>query len=74
MSFQSINNKYVGWDGMLTNSANNAAYKITCQSGTNTLTGPKVAQIYLLLSWPAQASSTTNAANYYEITTYIPFS
>ena len=68
------NNKYVGWDGMLTNSADNAAYMITCRAGTNAVSGSRSAQVYLLLSWPPQASSTTNAANYYEITSYIPFS
>jgi type II secretory pathway pseudopilin PulG len=64
---------YVGPDGMLTNQAN-AAYIMTCKAGTNTFTGPNVAQVYLMLSWPAQASpANATASEHYEVTTYIPF-
>lgn len=64
---------YIGADGMLTNSAANAAYVATCLAGTNAITGPNVAQVYLMLSWPAQVSqANTAASDHYEVTTYIP--
>ena len=63
-------NKYVGWDGALTNSPANAAYAITCRAGTNALTGSGVAEVYLMLSWPPQASAA-NTVHYYETATYI---
>jgi type II secretory pathway pseudopilin PulG len=63
-------NKFVGWDGNLTNSANNAAYAVTCRAGTNSLTGTGVAQVYLMLSWPPQSTSATSP-HYYETATYI---
>jgi type II secretory pathway pseudopilin PulG len=66
-------NKYVGWDGTLLNSASNAAYSITCRAGTNTLTGTGLSQVYLMLSWPVQANPANNPPHYYEVSTYIPF-
>lgn len=61
---------YINADGYLTN-ATNAAYRITCQAGTNAATGPDVAQVYVLLTWPPQADSSAAGADRYEITTYI---
>jgi type II secretory pathway pseudopilin PulG len=62
---------YIGFDGRLTNSAY-AAYQITCQAGTNAITGSGICQIYLMLSWPAQMNSANAAAKRYELLTYIP--
>ena len=58
----------VGLDGR-TNSP--AAYRITCRAGTNAQTGPRTAQVYLMLTWPHQAS-LNNAAGRYETMTYVP--
>lgn len=63
--------KYVGYDGKLVASATSAAYRITCRAGTNTATGTKLAQVYLMLSWPPQAG-LTNAAGKYETFTCVP--
>ena len=63
-------NVYVGPDGQTTTLAN-AVYLITCQAGTNTMTGNGISQVYLMLSWPPQAA-VTSAAGRYELTTYIP--
>ena len=62
---------YIGSDGMLTNAAN-AVYTASCMAGTNTMTGPNLAQVYLMLSWPAQANPTNASSDHYEVTTYIP--
>jgi len=62
---------YVGSDGMITNAAN-AAYVVSCRAGTNAMTGPNTAQVYLMLSWPAQANPAVSS-DHYEVTTYIPF-
>jgi len=48
-----------------------AAYRITCSSGTNSLTGSDKAQIYLMLSWPPYVTPD-RAEGKYETTTYIP--
>ncbi len=66
-------NKYVGWDGLLTNSIQYAAYSITCRLGTNTVTGTGLSHVYLLLSWPVQTNPANSPLHYYEISTYIPF-
>lgn len=58
----------VGLDGR-TNSP--AAYRIVCRAGTNAATGPRVAQVYLMLSWPP-AAPLTNAAGRYETLVYVP--
>jgi len=42
-----------------------------CRAGTNALTGPRLAQIYLLLTWPPQAAPA-NASGRYETLTYAP--
>jgi type II secretory pathway pseudopilin PulG len=63
---------YIGEDGQLTNAAN-ALYLISCQAGTNMLTGSSVAQVYLKLSWPPQANPANPSTEFYEVTTYIPF-
>ena len=65
--------RFVGLDGMLTDNARNAAYWVTCRAGTNALTGPHVAQVYLILSWPVQVNPSLAASHHYEITTCIPF-
>ncbi|HSI84089.1 MAG: hypothetical protein ACAI35_16045 [Candidatus Methylacidiphilales bacterium] len=62
---------YVGFDGKLTN-APNAAYQITCRAGTNTATGSRMTQVYLMLSWPAQLNPADGNAKRYELLTYIP--
>jgi type II secretory pathway pseudopilin PulG len=62
---------YVGSDGMITNTAN-AVYLVSCRAGTNAMTGPNMAQVYLMLSWPAQANPAASS-DHYEVTTYIPF-
>ena len=58
----------VGLDGR-TNST--AAYRISCRAGTNTLTGARLSQVYLMLSWPPQAT-IANAAGRYETIVYVP--
>lgn len=67
----STGTNYVGFDGRLTNSVN-AAYQITCEAGTNAMTGSGVSQVYLMLSWPAELNVTNSAAKRYELLTYIP--
>ena len=62
---------YIGSDGLLTNAAN-AVYTVSCKAGTNTMTGPNLAQVYMMLSWPAQANPTNASSDHYEVTTYIP--
>jgi Tfp pilus assembly protein PilV len=61
---------YVGSDGQTTTVAN-AAYLISCQAGTNSNTGNNMAQVYIMLSWPPQATAA-NAAGRYELITDIP--
>lgn len=63
-------NVYVGSDGQ-TNTLANSLYLITCQAGTNSLTGNGISQVYLMLSWPPQVSSAS-AAGRYELISYIP--
>jgi len=63
--------RFVSFDGTLLPDATDAAYRIACNVGTNTSTGSKVSQVYLRLTWPAQAAAT-NAAGRYEVTTYVP--
>ncbi len=63
---------YIGSDGLITNAAN-AVYLVTCRAGTNVLTGPNVAQVYMMLSWPPQANPSMASTEHYEVTTYIPF-
>jgi uncharacterized protein (TIGR02598 family) len=62
---------YVGYDGKLT-TASRAAYQITCQAGTNSVTGQNLAQIYLKLSWPPQLDPADAKTKRYEVLTYIP--
>jgi len=58
----------VGLDGR-TNST--PAYRALCRAGTNALTGSRVSQVYLLLTWPPQAP-IANAVGRYEVVTYVP--
>jgi len=60
---------YVGADGKLTDSTK-AVYSICCYSGTTVATGPRVAKVYFVLSWPPGASQA-NAEGRYETVTYI---
>jgi hypothetical protein len=60
----------VAFDGSLTTNVSDAAYRIACSVGTNTMTGAKLSQVYLRLTWPAQAAAT-NASGRYEICTYV---
>jgi type II secretory pathway pseudopilin PulG len=62
---------FVGLDGKTKPSADGAAYRILASAGTNALTGPRTAQVYLMLSWPPQAA-LSNSAGHYETLTYIP--
>lgn len=62
--------RFVGFDGLLTSDISAAAYRIACNIGTNTATGTKLSQVYLRLTWPPQAAAT-NASGRYEISTYI---
>lgn len=57
----------VGLDGR-TNST--PAYRIVCRAGTDSETGPRLARVYLMLSWPYQAA-LSNAAGRYEICSYV---
>jgi Tfp pilus assembly protein PilV len=63
-------NTYVGADGQTTTAAN-AVYQISCEAGTNTVTGSNVAQVYLMLSWPPKAQAAA-AEGRYELITEIP--
>lgn len=58
----------VGLDGRTNGTP---AYRIVCRAGTNADTGPRLSQIYLMLSWPYQAAAS-NAAGRYEVSTYVP--
>ena len=62
--------RFVGFDGLLTADASAAAYRIACNIGTNAATGSRLSQVYLRLTWPPQAPAT-NASGRYEICTYI---
>jgi type II secretory pathway pseudopilin PulG len=62
---------YVGLDGQTTTAAA-AAYRLVCSAGTNLVTGPNMAQLYVLLSWPPQAAATNAATEHYELITQIP--
>jgi len=62
--------RFVALDGTLTSASSNAAYRIACNAGTNATTGSRLSQIYLRLTWPAQAAAT-NASGRYEICTYV---
>jgi type II secretory pathway pseudopilin PulG len=66
-----VSTNYVGTDGQTLTSSANAAYMITCQAGTNSVTGSGISQVYLMLSWPPQVPSSS-AAGRYELTTFIP--
>jgi uncharacterized protein (TIGR02598 family) len=58
----------VGLDGK-TNST--PAYRIVCKAGTNSSTGPRLAQVHLMLTWPADAP-LQHAAGRYETLSYVP--
>ncbi|SDU05417.1 Verru_Chthon cassette protein B [Verrucomicrobium sp. GAS474] len=62
---------YIGVDGKLTSLAN-AAYQVTCRTGTNAATGSSLSQIYLMLSWPPQAALTSAMVKHYELLVYVP--
>jgi hypothetical protein len=55
---------------VVSGSPDSAAFRVACNAGTNAATGPKLAQVYLLLTWPPQAP-LTNASGRYEILTYV---
>jgi Tfp pilus assembly protein PilV len=61
----------LGVDGQTNATAANAAYLFTYQAGTTSLTGSGAAQVYIMLSWPPQATAA-NAAGRYEVITQIP--
>ncbi len=58
----------VGLDGRTNGTP---AYRMICRAGTNAQTGPRLAQVYVMLTWPYQAS-LSNAAGRYEAITYVP--
>lgn len=62
--------KYLGADGRLTD-RDHALYRITCWAGTNYVTGPHLAQVYLMVSWPIGANSSNPSAGRYELTSYV---
>lgn len=62
---------YLTSDGLTTSSASLALYQISCKVGTNAM-WPKVAQVYIKLSWPARMNPANAAAGTYETLTYIP--
>jgi len=62
---------YVDATGTLTTAAN-AAYTISCMVGTNSPYGSKIAQVYLMLTWPARADPAGQQVGRYELTTFIP--
>lgn len=62
---------FIGSDGYLTTAAA-AAYRITCLAGTTATTGPAVAQMYILLSWPPETEVSAPQAGRYEIIAHIP--
>lgn len=75
---QPYGNAFTGTDNYVTSSGQvsasyspEAAYRITCNVGTNAEAGPTVSQVYLRLSWPPQ-SSGTNEVGRYEVLTYVP--
>jgi len=47
-----------------------AVYRITCFSGTSTLSGAYLSQVYMMLSWPPKVSPDL-AEGKYETTTFI---
>ncbi|XHR28108.1 MAG: hypothetical protein ACFUZC_19530 [Chthoniobacteraceae bacterium] len=61
---------FVGHDGKLTDPSK-AAYSVACYSGTSNVTGPRMAMVHLILSWPPTAA-LTNAEGRYETVTFIP--
>jgi Tfp pilus assembly protein PilV len=63
---------WIGLDGLITNSASAAAYRLVCNAQTNAMTGASVSQLYLLLTWPAAADPNSPAAKKYDLLTYIP--
>jgi type II secretory pathway pseudopilin PulG len=66
----------VGIDGMIASDTNssitNTVFNVAYGVGTNSVTGPKVANIYILV-WPsgAAAPQTNNPGSYYEIYTQV---
>ncbi|GEM_PF-4461457 len=62
--------RYVDTEGRLTVSGS-AAFRVSCSSGTNERTGTRIAQVHLVLSWPAGAAPEL-AEGKYEVTTYLP--
>jgi len=71
-SSYSTGTNYLGYDGKTTNAAK-ASYRLVYQAGTNAMTGNGVSQVYLILSWPAQANPVNPAVGRYELLTYISF-
>lgn len=66
----SASDQYITTGGVVSASPTAASFRVVCNVGTNAITGPKLAQIYLLLTWPPLAA-VTNAAGRYEILTYV---
>ncbi len=62
---------FIGLDGQITNSTG-AAYQVSCRAGTNLITGPNMAQVYMMLSWPPRMSPTNTAVGHYELISQIP--
>jgi len=62
---------YIGYDGGITTNIGAAAYQITCNAGTNAVTGSQVSQVYVVLTWPPSAATNT-APGRYELLTYVP--
>lgn len=62
---------YVDTGGFIT-TADKAAFTITCQIGTTPITGDKVAQVYMMLTWPPRADPAGTQVGRYELTSFIP--
>ncbi len=62
---------YIGFDGKITKKQK-AAYQFTCMAGTNQLSGSRVSQVYLMLSWPPLLEETNTSMKHYELFTYLP--
>lgn len=62
---------FVASSGYLTNAAG-AEFNISCQMGTNAVTGINMAQVYIQLTWPPRADPSKTQVGRYELTTFIP--
>lgn len=62
---------FVGLDGLLTSKVPANGYRICTWAGITPATGPQIAQIRVLLTWPASAAAT-NARGRYDAIYFMP--